>query len=88
MSGFVEVPAPPVTLAVCPDARAYVSGGLVVLVSRDGGMLHISVSCRDRKPTDSEVAQARRAFAGNALMEEERGLGVNPHVRHLWEATQ
>jgi hypothetical protein len=76
------------TLAVCPDARAYVSDGLVVLVSRDGGLLHISASLRDRKPTDDEMARVRRAFAPAVLMDEESGLGVNAHVRHLWEVTQ
>jgi hypothetical protein len=85
VTAFVEVPVPAVTLGVCPDARAYTDGTVAVITSRDAGSLHVSVSCRDRAPTDEEIRQALHRVAPRVLFDEERGAGINRRVRHFWE---
>lgn len=85
MTGLVEVPTPEITLAMSPDARAFTDGTIAVIRSRDGGSLDVSVSCRDRKPTDSEAQNALALVAPNVVFDEAAGVGINPRVRHFWE---
>lgn len=68
-----------------PGARAYVSGPLRAIVSREDGAWRVSVSHRSRTPTDDEVYGLARGILPGVLFAEASGAGLNPHTRYLRE---
>jgi len=74
------------------DASAFTMGPCMVLVSRDAGRAHLSISCSDRYPTWDEVADAREALTPMdvpmAMVLPPAGAeycNEFPYCLHIWE---
>jgi hypothetical protein len=66
-------------------------GELVVIVTKDNGYWHLSVSHRNRYPTWDEIKDVRYKFLPNEitvgllLPPKEEYVNVHPNCFHLWE---
>lgn len=66
-------------------------GECVIIVTRDNGLWHLSMSCRDRLPTYDELKAARYKYlAGCRYVAQifpppEEFVNVHPYCIHLWE---
>lgn len=78
-----------------PLAQCWQCGNVRVIVAKEGGRWHISISRRDRYPSWDEIADARYHFVGDAvdmallLPPKQDYVNAAPltgiHVFHLWE---
>jgi hypothetical protein len=86
MINLIEVPAPSATRAVSPDVRAWVdpTARVSVLLSRDDGELHLSVSSPDRRVTDDECEAVRCDLLPATVLTED--AGYDGKTRHFWES--
>jgi hypothetical protein len=82
----------PARAVLPPSARIYsAAGGCSVIVSRDAGRWHVSISHRHRYPTWDEIADARYALVPDdvtmAMLLPPSSEYVNAHdfCFHLWE---
>lgn len=93
---FKEIDPGPIKKFFPGGLRAFVfkgeSGTLVrVMLSKDAGRWHISVSCKDRYPTWEEIKAARyelvpeEAFMVMALPPPEHYINLHSNAFHLWE---
>lgn len=84
-----------VALPYCPvpGAQAYRFGECLVIVSRDGGYWHMSISHPSRDPTWDEIRDARYELLPNhvtmamLLPPREEYVNIHLHCFHLWEVT-
>lgn len=66
-------------------------GECVIIVSKDGGLWHLSISAKDRLPTYEELKAARYKYmAGCRYVAQifpppEEFVNLHPNVLHLWE---
>lgn len=71
--------------------RLYTLGQCRILVTRELGKWHLSISCRDRYPDWDEIAEARYRVLPNAvtmamvLPPKEEYVNMHPNTFHLWE---
>ena len=76
-----------------PGGRAYRMGECTVIVSRDGGYWHLSISHPSRDPSWDEIREARYALLPDdvtmalLLPPREEYVNVHSHCFHLWEVT-
>lgn len=66
-------------------------GRCLVIVSKDIGKWHLSISCRDADPTYEEIKEARYKYVpDNVYMAQifppkAEFVNLHPHCYHLWE---
>ncbi len=83
----IELPCP------LPGAKAFKFGDCVVIVAREKGRWHMSISCKDRLPSWEEVRDARYKLTPHdatmimVLPRPEQYVNMHPYCFHLWETT-
>lgn len=95
--GTRHTPTPPWERVetVVPGWKAYDApvsdGSLCVIVSKDDGMWHMSISHTDRLPSWDEIADARYRFLpdrvtmAQLLPPRAEWVDVHPRTLHLWQ---
>lgn len=84
---YIEIPPPP----LAPWARAFKAGECFIMVAKEAGGWHLSISCQDRYPTWDEIKQARyELLPDNVTMAmllppKEEYVDVHPNCFHLHE---
>ena len=67
---------------------------LIVFVTRDAGLWHLSVSHHNRLPTYEELKRVRYKFMPNGVLvaqifpPKEDFVNLHPNVLHLWELSK
>lgn len=84
---YIEIPSP---LQV-PWARAFIAGECIVLIAKEAGKWHLSISCEDRYPTWDEIKQARydllpdNVTMAMLLPPRSKYVNIHPNCFHLYE---
>lgn len=77
--------------AGCEDIQIYDFGTCSVMISKDAGRWHLSISHPSRLPIWTEIREARYRFIPNEvymamiLPPKEDYVNVHPHCMHLFE---
>ncbi len=76
------------------NAKVYEEGKLTVMISKDAGMWHMSISHPGRYPTFDEIRDARYKYLPNEAMiamlfpPKEQYINVHKNCFHLWEINE
>ena len=76
------------------QARTFQMGECRILVSREYGKWHLSISCRDRYPTWDEIKQSRYALLPDKitvamlLPPKEQYINIHENTFHLYELNE
>ncbi len=78
-------------LGVGTVATVYIMGECRILVSKDMGLWHLSISCQDRYPTWDEIKKSRydlmpdQITMGMLLPPRDQYVNCHKNTFHLWE---
>ena len=73
------------------DASVYMMNGCRIIVSRDNGLWHLSISCANRLPTYAELVTARYRLLADVpemamyFPPMDEFVNVHPYTLHLYE---